>query len=197
MRERVIEVLSRAVRRRVRAAVDDVKNAAVLGAIFAIIVMWFFLRRLATTFIVGLAIPISVIVTFAPMYMMGVSLNIMSLGGLALGVGMLVDNAIVVLESITRCREEGDDLARAAVRGVSEVAGAITASTPPIRAGTFLIESFSRSGPDTTSTTVNSTTTPMIDTASMVNPGSNAAATRMPIVFASRYRSADTRWRII
>ena len=63
------------------------------------------------------------------MYMAGVSLNIMSLGGLALGIGMLVDNAIVVLESITRCREEGDDVGAAAVRGVSEVAGAVTAST--------------------------------------------------------------------
>ena len=84
--------------------------------------------RLATA-IVAVAIPISVIVTFAPMYLLGVSLNIMSLGGLALGVGMLVDNAIVVLESITRCREEGDSLKDAAVRGVAEVAGAITAST--------------------------------------------------------------------
>ena len=79
--------------------------------------------------IIGMSIPISGLVTFAPMLLLDVSLNIMSLGGLALGVGMLVDNAIVVLESITRCREEGDELSRAAVRGVSEVAGAITAST--------------------------------------------------------------------
>ncbi|MCP5022380.1 MAG: efflux RND transporter permease subunit, partial [bacterium] len=67
--------------------------------------------------------------TFAPMLMSGVSLNIMSLGGLALGIGMLVDNAIVVLESITRCREEGDGLVASSIRGVREVAGAITAST--------------------------------------------------------------------
>ena len=113
----------------IAAAVDDVKQAAVLGALLAIAVMWVFLRRLSATFIIGLAIPISVVVTFAPMFLMDVSLNIMSLGGLALGVGMLVDNAIVVLESITRCREEGDSLRRAAVRGVQEVAGAITAST--------------------------------------------------------------------
>ena len=110
-------------------AVKDVQQAAVLGAIFAVLVIWTFLRRLAPTVIIALAIPISVVVTFAPMYLSGVTLNIMSLGGLALGVGMLVDNAIVVLESITRCREEGDSLAQAAVRGTREVAGAVTAST--------------------------------------------------------------------
>lgn len=110
-------------------AVDEVKQSAFLGALFAIAVMWMFLRRLSATLIIAVAIPISVVVTFAPMYLLSVSLNIMSLGGLALGVGMLVDNAIVVLESITRCREEGDSLKDAAVRGVAEVAGAITAST--------------------------------------------------------------------
>ena len=113
----------------IAAAIDDVKSAAILGAFLAIGVMWVFLRRLSATLIIGVSIPISVIVTFAPMFMLDVSLNIMSLGGLALGVGMLVDNAIVVLESVTRCREEGDRLGQAAVRGVSEVAGAITAST--------------------------------------------------------------------
>ena len=111
------------------AAIQDVRDSAVIGALLAIAVIWMFLRRLAPTAIIGVAIPISVLVTFAPMFLLDVSLNIMSLGGLALGVGMLVDNAIVVLESVTRCREEGDDLRRAAVRGVGEVAGAITAST--------------------------------------------------------------------
>jgi HAE1 family hydrophobic/amphiphilic exporter-1 len=110
-------------------AVRDVQSAAVFGGVLAILVIWTFLRRIAPTLIIGVAIPISVVVTFAPMYLSGVSLNIMSLGGLALGVGMLVDNAIVVLESITRCREEGDDLRAAAVRGTREVAGAVTAST--------------------------------------------------------------------
>jgi HAE1 family hydrophobic/amphiphilic exporter-1 len=110
-------------------AVDEVKSSALLGGILAIAVVWMFLRRLAPTLIIGVSIPISVLVTFAPMFLLDVSLNIMSLGGLALGVGMLVDNAIVVLESITRCRDEGDDLRTAAIRGVSEVAGAITAST--------------------------------------------------------------------
>jgi HAE1 family hydrophobic/amphiphilic exporter-1 len=111
------------------AAVKDVRDAAIFGALLAIAVMWVFLRRLSSTLIIGVAIPISVVVTFAPMFLLGVSLNIMSLGGLALGIGMLVDNAIVVLESITRCRDEGDSQAQAAVRGVSEVAGAIIAST--------------------------------------------------------------------
>jgi HAE1 family hydrophobic/amphiphilic exporter-1 len=113
----------------IRDAVDDVKSAAIVGSILAVLVILLFLRRLSATVIIGVSIPISVIVTFAPMYLVDVSLNVMSLGGLALGVGMLVDNAIVVLESISRCREEGDDLATAAVRGVHEVAGAVTAST--------------------------------------------------------------------
>ena len=104
-------------------------RAALLGALFAILVIWAFLRRLSATVVIATAIPISVIVTFAPMFMSGVSLNIMSLGGLALGIGMLVDNSIVVLESISRCREEGDSLERAAVRGSREVVGAVTAST--------------------------------------------------------------------
>lgn len=113
----------------IRSAVNDVRDAAIVGSLLAVFIIWLFLRRLAGTFIIGVSIPISVIVTFAPMFLFGVSLNIMSLGGLALGVGMLVDNAIVVLESIHRCREEGDDLRHAAVRGMREVGGAVTAST--------------------------------------------------------------------
>ncbi|MCB9903627.1 MAG: efflux RND transporter permease subunit [Planctomycetes bacterium] len=127
-REATIEVLSDQ-SNFIRSAIDDVRSSAIIGAVLAVVVMWFFLRRLSTTVIVALAIPISVIVTFAPMFRAGVSLNIMSLGGLALGIGMLVDNAIVVLESITRCREEGDGLRDAALRGVREVSGAIVAST--------------------------------------------------------------------
>ena len=71
----------------------------------------------------------SILITFAPLNLAGVSLNIMSLGGMALGIGMLVDNSIVVLESIYRCQEEGDELMRATVRGVSEVGSAVVAST--------------------------------------------------------------------
>lgn len=113
----------------IRNSIDEVKNNAIFGAIIAIIVLFVFLRNLAQTLIIGVCIPISIIATFAPMFMSGVSLNIISLGGLALGVGMLVDNAIVVLESIFRCREEGDELSTAVVRGVSEVGMAVIAST--------------------------------------------------------------------
>ncbi|MHC4837948.1 MAG: efflux RND transporter permease subunit, partial [Planctomycetota bacterium] len=113
----------------VSSAIREVNSAALYGGIFAVLVCYFFLRRFATTFIIGLAVPISIVATFGAMYNAGVSLNIMSLGGLALGIGMLVDNAIVVLESITRCREEGDDRMTAAVRGVGEVGGAVVAST--------------------------------------------------------------------
>jgi multidrug efflux pump subunit AcrB len=110
-------------------AVNEVKNTAIMGGILAIIVLFVFLRNFIATLIIGVSIPISVIATFAPMRMFGVSLNIMSLGGLALGIGMLVDNSIVVLESIARCREEGDNLIKATIRGVSEVGSAVFAST--------------------------------------------------------------------
>ena len=95
----------------------------------AVLVLFVFLRNVVHTLIVGLTIPVSIMATFAPMYMFDVSLNIMSLGGLALGVGMLVDNSIVVLESIFRCREEGDDLIQATIRGTREVGTAVFAST--------------------------------------------------------------------
>ncbi|MCZ6635771.1 MAG: efflux RND transporter permease subunit [bacterium] len=113
----------------IKSSVDEVKQTAMVGGILAILVLYIFLRNLTQTGIVGLAIPISIIATFAPMNIFGVSLNIMSLGGLALGIGMLVDNAIVVLESIFRCQEEGDDMMTATVRGTSEVGGAVFAST--------------------------------------------------------------------
>jgi hydrophobic/amphiphilic exporter-1 (mainly G- bacteria), HAE1 family len=113
----------------IRNSIDEVRNTAILGGILAIIILFVFLRSLPSTLIVSLAIPVSIIATFAPMYMFGVSLNIMSLGGLALGVGMLVDSSIVVLESIFRCRSEGDDTAHAAIRGTGEVGGAVLAST--------------------------------------------------------------------
>ena len=113
----------------IKSSIDEVRNTALIGGLLAIIVLYFFLRNILSTFIIGLTIPVSVIATFAPMYMFDVSLNIMSLGGLALGIGMLVDNSIVVLESIFRCREEGDSVIEAAVRGVGEVGSAVIAST--------------------------------------------------------------------
>ncbi len=113
----------------IKRSVDEVKQTAVVGGILAILVLYVFLRNPSHTGIVSLAIPISIVATFAPMKIFGVSLNIMSLGGMALGIGMLVDNSIVVLESIFRCREEGDDIVTAAVRGTGEVGGAVFAST--------------------------------------------------------------------
>ena len=110
-------------------SIQEVKGNALFGGIIAIVVLYLFLRNLTQTLIVSLCIPISILATFAPMHMSGVSLNIISLGGLALGVGNLVDNAIVVLESIFRCREEGDDPITAVVRGTSEVAMPVVAST--------------------------------------------------------------------
>lgn len=113
----------------IEAAIDEVTRTAQLGGLCAVLVLFFFLRSPFATCVIGTAIPLSVIATFAPMRLLGVSINIMSLGGIALGIGMLVDNAIVVLESIVRCREEGDSPFDAAVRGTREVAGAVTAST--------------------------------------------------------------------
>ena len=116
-------------------AVDEVRNNALIGGILAVLVLFVFLRDLRSTLIIGVAIPISIIATFILMYSRGVSLNVMSLGGLALGVGMLVDNSIVVLEAIHRRREKaaaagenvGEDIS--AIGGASEVGGAVTAST--------------------------------------------------------------------
>ncbi len=110
-------------------SIREVQINALIGGTMAVIVLFVFLRNVVHTLIVGLTIPVSIMATFAPMYMFDVSLNIMSLGGLALGIGMLVDNSIVVLESIFRCREEGDDLVQATVRGTSEVGTAVLAST--------------------------------------------------------------------
>ena len=113
----------------IKSSIDEVRSTAIIGVILAIIVLFFFLRNLLSTLIIGITIPVSVVATFAPMYLFDVSLNIMSLGGLALGIGMLVDNSIVVLESIFRCREEGDSIIEATVRGTGEVGSAVTAST--------------------------------------------------------------------
>lgn len=113
----------------ISSAIKEVQSAAVNGGLLAIIVLYFFLRKLKPTVIMGVAIPISIVATFVPMFLQDLTLNIMSLGGLAMGVGMLVDNSIVVMESISRCAEEGDDTASSANRGRHEVFGALIAST--------------------------------------------------------------------
>lgn len=113
----------------IRKAIDEVQESAILGVILAVIVLFVFLRRLGTTLIVSIAIPISIVATFNLMFFNGLTLNIMTLGGLALGAGMLIDNAIVVIESIFRNQKKGSDTKEAAITGTSEVGGAIIAST--------------------------------------------------------------------
>ena len=113
----------------IESSINEVRDTALQGGLLAVIILFLFLRDVKSTLIVAVSIPISVLVTFAPLNIAGVSLNIMSLGGLALGIGMLVDNSIVVLESIHRCKEEGDDYVRATVRGVTEVGSAVISST--------------------------------------------------------------------
>jgi HAE1 family hydrophobic/amphiphilic exporter-1 len=113
----------------IRQAIDEVKESALLGVLLAVIVLFVFLRRFGLTLIVSLAIPVSIVATFNLMFFNGLTLNIMTLGGLALGAGMLVDNAIVVVESIFRNQEKGCALKEAIIRGASEVSGAVTAST--------------------------------------------------------------------
>jgi hydrophobic/amphiphilic exporter-1 (mainly G- bacteria), HAE1 family len=113
----------------IRDSIKDVQDSAWIGGLLTVFVIWLALRRFAPTLVIALSIPISVIVTFAPMQLYGVSLNIMSLGGLALGIGMIVDASIVVLESVMRRRELGDSPLEAAVTGTREVAGAVVGST--------------------------------------------------------------------
>jgi hydrophobic/amphiphilic exporter-1 (mainly G- bacteria), HAE1 family len=113
----------------IKNAISEVKNSALAGILLAVFILYVFLRRIGTTLVIGVAIPISIIATFNLMYFNHLTLNIMTLGGLALGAGMLVDNAIVVLENITRLREEGHPLMEAVIMGTGQVGGAITAST--------------------------------------------------------------------
>jgi hydrophobic/amphiphilic exporter-1 (mainly G- bacteria), HAE1 family len=113
----------------IRRAINDVQWAALIGGVLAVLVLLLFLRHLPTTLIIATAIPLSVISTFVLMFGQGITLNVMSLGGLALGVGMLVDSAIVVLESIARRREAGDSPEQAAREGTERVGRAVIAST--------------------------------------------------------------------
>jgi HAE1 family hydrophobic/amphiphilic exporter-1 len=113
----------------IEQALVEVRTTAVIGGALAVLVLFLFLRDMRSTIIIATAIPLSVLFAFMAMYRLDVSLNIMSLGGLTLGIGMLVDNAIVVLESIHRKRQEGMDRTTAAVEGTTEVGAAVAAST--------------------------------------------------------------------
>ena len=111
------------------ASIGEVKDSAVMGVLLAMLILYLFLRRINTTLIVSISIPVSIIATFNLMYFNGLTINIMTLGGLALGAGMLIDNAIVVMENIYRNLENGLSPKDAAIKGTSEVTGAITSST--------------------------------------------------------------------
>ncbi|ADL08881.1 efflux RND transporter permease subunit [Thermosediminibacter oceani] len=113
----------------INKSLGEVVENAVSGALLAVAVLYLFLRDLRTTLIIGISIPISIITTFILVYFNKITLNLMSLGGLALGVGMLVDNSIVVLDNIFRHREEGEDRVTAAISGTDEVTRAVMATT--------------------------------------------------------------------
>ncbi|WP_096435811.1 efflux RND transporter permease subunit [Alteribacter populi] len=113
----------------IEEAISNVSMALIAGGVFAMLVLFMFLRSFKTPLLIGIAIPFSVIVTFVLLYFTNFSLNIMTLGGLALGIGMLVDNSIVVIENIYRHLSMKKDPVQAAKDGAKEVAGAITAST--------------------------------------------------------------------
>jgi HAE1 family hydrophobic/amphiphilic exporter-1 len=113
----------------IRQSLAEVRTAAFEGGLLAVLIIFFFLRDGWSTFIIGLSLPISIIATFFFMGQLGLTLNVMSLGGLALATGMVVDDSIVVLENIARLREKGLGIIEAAVKGTSEVGMAVTAST--------------------------------------------------------------------
>ncbi|MCW3173668.1 efflux RND transporter permease subunit [Shewanella subflava] len=113
----------------IESAVNEVTSSALIGSILAMLVIYLFLRNIVATLIISISIPFSVIATFNMMYFADISLNIMSLGGIALAIGLLVDNAIVVLENIDRYQSQGLSKMDAAIAGCQEVSGAIVAST--------------------------------------------------------------------
>jgi len=113
----------------IKYSIYNVGSSAVYGGVLALVILLVFLRNVASSLVVAVTIPFSIIATFALMYFNGFTLNLMSLGALALGVGMLVDNSIVVLENISRLRETGLGAKAAAIDGSEEMASAVVAST--------------------------------------------------------------------
>lgn len=113
----------------IKQAINNVSNATIAGGILAIVILFMFLRSISSTAIIATAIPISILATFGLMYFGGFTLNLVTFGGIALGIGMLVDSSIVVLENIYRHREDGLSPVDGALIGSSEVWSAIMAST--------------------------------------------------------------------
>ena len=113
----------------IESALHEVRNEALIGGLFAILIIFFFLRDGWSTFVIGLSLPVSIITTFFFMGQFGLNLNVMSLAGLALATGLVVDDSIVVLESIAKARERGLGILEAAIAGTREVSMAVVAST--------------------------------------------------------------------
>ncbi|MBI9098603.1 MAG: efflux RND transporter permease subunit [Spirochaetaceae bacterium] len=122
-----VEVISDSTKM-IRTTLNQVTSSALTGAIFAMVILFIFLRSLKSTFIIGLSIPVSLLITIMAMYFFGLTLNLMTLTGLILGIGMIVDSSIVILENIYRYREKGAKLKASALLGTQEMILAITAS---------------------------------------------------------------------
>ncbi|MDQ0300126.1 HAE1 family hydrophobic/amphiphilic exporter-1 [Salibacterium salarium] len=113
----------------IESSIDSVIDNLIFGALFAVLVLLMFLRSVRATLVIGISIPIAIVATFGLMYFTGETLNILTMGGLALGVGMMVDSAIVILESIYKHIEDGKTRKEAAIAGAGEIGGAVIAST--------------------------------------------------------------------
>ncbi|MBG9794636.1 acriflavin resistance protein [Paenibacillus dendritiformis] len=113
----------------IRQSINSVVNNMLTGGLLAVIILLLFLRSIRSTFVIALSMPIAIISTFTLMYFTGQTLNIISMGGLALGIGMMVDNSIVILENIFTYRQQGMSMKEAAIKGASELASAVIAST--------------------------------------------------------------------
>lgn len=113
----------------IKLSIDSVVKNILIGGIISVFVLLLFLKSIRATIVIGLSIPIAVISTFALMYFTGQTLNILTLGGLALGLGMMVDSSIVILENIYSYRQRGYSLFESATKGASELAPAVIAST--------------------------------------------------------------------
>ncbi len=113
----------------IQEAVDNVLSSLYWGGFFAVLVLFLFIRDWKSPLVVGLAVPVSIVITFAVMYSIGIHFNVVSLGGLALGIGILVDNSIIVLDNVQRFRKQGCSLVEAAIEGTREVSLPIAAST--------------------------------------------------------------------
>ena len=113
----------------IQEAVDNVLSSLYWGGFFAVLVLFLFIRDWKSPLVVGLAVPVSIVITFAVMYSIGIHFNVVSLGGLALGIGILVDNSIIVLDNVKRLRDQGCSLVEAAIEGTREVSLPIAAST--------------------------------------------------------------------